>query len=44
MDAPVIDPIAAEVPKIESEQQVVNEPALTEDELPVIVDEPIIPK
>ncbi|WP_174484543.1 preprotein translocase subunit SecG [methanotrophic endosymbiont of Bathymodiolus puteoserpentis (Logatchev)] len=44
MDTPVIDPIAAEVPMIESEQQVVNEPALTEDELPVIVDEPIIPK
>ncbi len=43
MDTPVVDPIAAEVPMIES-GQVVNKPVLTEDELPVIVDEPVIPK
>jgi len=43
MDTPVIDQMAAEVPMIESEQ-VVNEPVIAEDDLPVIVDESIIPE
>jgi len=43
MDTPVIDQMAAEVPMIESEQ-VVNEPAITGDDLPVIVDESIVPE
>jgi len=43
MDAPVIDQMAAEVPMIESEQ-VINEPVIAGDELPVIVDESIIPE
>jgi len=43
MDTPIIDQMAAEVPMIESEQ-VVKEPVIAEDELPVIVDESIIPE
>jgi preprotein translocase subunit SecG len=43
MDTPVIDQMAAEVPMIESEQ-VVNEPVITGDDLPVIVDESIVPE
>ncbi len=43
MDTPVIDQMAAEVPMIESEQ-VVNEPVIVNDDLPVIVDESIVPE
>jgi len=43
MDTPVIDQMAAEAPMIESEQ-VVNEPVITGDDLPVIVDESIVPE
>ncbi len=42
MDTPVIDPMSAEVPMIESEQ-VVNQPVILENDLPVIVDESVQP-
>jgi len=42
MDVPVIDQMSAEVPMIESEQ-VANQPVILENDLPVIVDEPLNP-
>ncbi|MDF1583481.1 MAG: preprotein translocase subunit SecG [Methyloprofundus sp.] len=42
MDVPVIDQMSAEVPMIESEQ-VANQPVILENDLPVIVDEPLQP-